>query len=71
MRMVLRLLVALVIAAALIAVPLVIVQRVECPRGDGTEDEWAVALPGQQPFRSSCREPESGGELLLEFVRGL
>jgi hypothetical protein len=71
MRTLLRVLVALVVAAALIAIPLILVQQAECPRGDGFEDEWEIALPGREGFDPDCREPESGGERLLEYLRGL
>lgn len=70
MRTLLRLVVGIIVAVVLIAVPLLIVQQAECPRGDRFEDEWAIALPGREGFDSDCREPESGAERLLEFVRG-
>lgn len=72
MRSALRVLVGIVLGIVLIVVPLLVVQRAECRQGDRVEDEWSVAVPFQdqrQPRR--CDEPRSGGELLLEFVRGV
>ena len=71
MRSAARVLLGIVLGIVLIVVPLLVVQRAECRQGDRVEDEWSVAVPFQdqrQPRR--CDEPRSGGELLLEFVRG-
>ncbi len=71
MRSALRVLVGVVIAIVVIAVPLLVVQRAECRQGDRFEDEWSIAVPFQdQRQPRGCRDPQSGAERLLEFVRG-
>ncbi len=68
MRSIVRLLIALVVAAAVIAVPLLIVQHQDCRQGDRLEDVWTVAVPFRAERRPTCRTPESAGEHLLEIV---
>ena len=70
MRSLLLVLLAVVVGLVLIAVPLLVVQRAECRQGDRFEDQWSVSSPFDQERRRGCREPTSGAEELLEFVRG-
>ena len=70
MRTVLRIAFGLLVAVVVIVIPLLVVQRAECRRGDRIDDEWSVAIPFEQERRRrDCRKPESGAEQLLEFVR--
>jgi hypothetical protein len=66
-RSLLRVGVAVVVGAVLVAVPLLMVHRAECRQGDRLEDEWSVEVPFQAERRRGCRRPESGAEQLLEL----
>jgi len=67
-RTLLRLLITLVVAAAVIVTPLLVVHRQQCRQGDRLEDVWTVSVPFRAERMPRCRPPESGGEVLLELV---
>ena len=60
--------IALVVAAVIVALPLLVVQHQDCRQGNRLEDMWTVWVPFQAERRPTCREPESAGEVLLEVV---
>jgi len=64
----LRLLIALVLVAAVIVAPLLVIQHQDCRQGDRLEDVWTVSVPFQAERRPRCRPPESGAAVLPEMV---
>ena len=64
-----RIVLAVVLGVALIAAPLLLLERYDCRRQTRKFHEWALVEPlGEKP--RFCRNPKNGAEQLIEFARG-
>jgi hypothetical protein len=67
-RSLLSILLGVVVALVLIAVPLFLVVRAECGRGEREEYDWFLTPPLGE-IRRDCRNPKTGAQQVLEFVQ--